>query len=215
MITGSPPASVPGTMLLRSSRFSPFVRKVRVCADELGLTGRIELAECNPHEDESLREVNPLCKVPTLIVEGVALFDSRVICRVLADIAGNATLVPPPGRDSWPVLRDEALGDGICDAAVALRGEKIRPREAQYARFMARQITAIRAACDMLEPRCDTLEQRLDVGVVAIACALGYLDLRHPELGWRDAHPQLAAWHARFEERASMHLTRCPPPSTP
>ncbi|TXM81400.1 glutathione S-transferase, partial [Methylobacterium sp. WL122] len=42
---------------------------------------------------------------------------------------------------------------------------------------------------------------------IALACALGYLDLRFADLGWREGRPNLAAWLADFSERASMRAT--------
>jgi glutathione S-transferase len=200
-------------MILRYSRFSPFVRKVRVCAAELGLADAITLHECNPHEDESLRLLNPLCKVPTLVLDnGGTLFDSRVICAYLSHRAGDARIIPASALARITVACDEALGDGISDAAVALRAEKLRPKQRQDPTFVDRQIRAIGAGCDWLEARTPTLQDRLDIGVIAIACALGYLDLRHPELDWRRGRGKLERWHSAFEKQASMQ--QAPYPST-
>jgi glutathione S-transferase len=199
-------------MLLRYSVFSPFARKVRVCAEELGLGGRITLVDTNPHQDTTLRALNPLCKVPTLVMDdGTPLFDSTVICRFLASAVGDEAIVPL-GGERWTVLRDEALGDGICDAAVALRTEKLQEAALRSEPFIGRQTQAILAGCDVLERDVARLEARVDIGVIAIACGLGYLDLRHPDLGWRRGRPALASWHATFEARDSMNLTRAPLP---
>jgi glutathione S-transferase len=195
-------------MILWQNRYSPFARKVLVLAHELGVRERIALRDTDPHSDESLRGANPLCKIPTLVLDdGRVLYDSRVICEYLLTQGDAARVAGPRDRDAWEVSRDHALGDGICDAAVALRGEKLRPDAQQSGRYIARQNAAILAACDALAADVDLLGGRLDIGVIAIGCALGYLDLRHPDIDWRRDRAALADWHADFSARESMVLT--------
>jgi glutathione S-transferase len=195
-------------MILWQNRYSPFARKVLVLAHELGLRERIALQDTDPHNDESLRSVNPLCKIPTLVLDdGRVLYDSRVICEYLLAQGDASRVAGPPDREAWEISRDHALGDGICDAAVALRGEKLRPVAQQSDRYIARQNAAILAGCDVLAANVGLLAHRLDIGVIAIACALGYLDLRHPQIDWRRDRAALAAWHAAFSTRESMATT--------
>lgn len=195
-------------MVLWQNRYSPFARKVRVLAHELGLRERIALADTDPHADEALRGANPLCKIPTLVLaDGRAMYDSRVICDYLLTLADPTRVAGPSGRATWEVARDHALGDGICDAAVALRGELLRPVAQQSARYVTRQTRAIVAGCDTLAAGVGALRDRLDLGVIAIGCALGYLDLRHPQIDWRSAHAALADWYAGFGDRPSMRST--------
>jgi glutathione S-transferase len=195
-------------MILWQNRDSPFARKVLVLAHEVGVRERISLRDTDPHSDESLRGANPLCKIPTLILDdGRVLYDSRVICEYLLTLGDAARVAGPRDREAWEISRDHALGDGICDAAVALRGEKLRPAAQQSERYIIRQSAAILAACDALAAGVGMLEQRIDIGVIAIGCALGYLDLRHPHIDWRRARPALSQWHAAFSARKSMVLT--------
>lgn len=49
--------------------------------------------------------------------------------------------------------------------------------------------------------------------VVAIGCALDYLDFRLPELDWRAGRPALADWAEAFAERPAMRETRPPAPA--
>jgi len=195
-------------MILWQNKYSPFARKVLVLAHELGARERISLHDTDPHSDESLRGANPLCKIPTLILDdGRVLYDSRVICEYLMTIGGASRVAGPPDREAWEISRDHALGDGICDAAVALRGELLRPAAQQSDRYIARQSAAILAACDVLAEGVGLLEHRLDIGVIAIGCALGYLDLRHPGIDWRASRASLAEWFGDFSARKSMVLT--------
>jgi glutathione S-transferase len=195
-------------MILWQNRYSPFARKVLVLAHELGIRERISLQDTDPHGDESLRSANPLCKIPTLVLDdGRFVYDSRVICEYLLAQGGASRVAGPPDREAWEISRDHALGDGICDAAVALRGEKLRPVAQQSDRYIARQNAAILAGCDVLAANVGLLADRLDIGVIAIACALGYLDLRHPQVEWRRDRAALAVWHATFSTRESMATT--------
>ena len=90
------------------------------------------------------------------------------MCEYLAELAKDDRLCPRSGDMHWIVLRDQALGDGISDASVALRGERLKPEAMQYAPFAERQITAINAALDVLETGAERLEGRCDLGVIAI-----------------------------------------------
>jgi glutathione S-transferase len=61
-----------------------------------------------------------------------------------------------------------------------------------------------------IERRAAALDQRVDLGTIAIGCALGYLDFRFAALGWRSGNPKTAAWFERFAVRESMLATRPP-----
>jgi glutathione S-transferase len=196
-------------MKLRHSKFSPFARKVRVCAHELGLAGKIELVESTPTTDTSLRALNPLGKIPVLILDdGGIFYDSPLVCEYLAELAKDDRLCPRSGERHWMVLRDQALGDGICDASVALRGERLKPEAMQYAPFAERQIAAINAALDVLEADAARLEGRCDLGVIAIGCGIGHIEVRHADLAWSAKRPKLAAWYSGFNARPSMASTK-------
>lgn len=182
-------------MKLHYSKTSPYVRKVVACAIARDIDGRIERVATNPHESPpALIADNPLSKVPCLVTDdGFALFDSRVICEYL-DMVGDALpLFPAQSAARWVALRQQAVGDGMLDAAVLRRMEANRPKEAARDAVMARQKAAIDRSLDMLET--DLPAQTLDIGSITVACALGYLDFRFADENWRPAHPKLAGWY--------------------
>jgi glutathione S-transferase len=158
--------------------------------------------------DASVTSVNPLGKIPALIRDsGPALYDSRVICRYL-DAQADAGLYPEARL--WDVLTLEATADGIMDAAILMVYEgRARPEEKRHEPWVEAQWGKVARSLDVLEARwLSHLSGPLDMGQIAVACALSYLDFRHGDRGWRGAHPDLAAWHATFEARPSMQATR-------
>lgn len=167
------------------------------CAIARGIEGRIERVPTNPHlSPPELVALNPLSKVPTLVGEdGVAYFDSPVICEYLDTIGEAPPLLPAAGPARLAVLRQQAIGDGIMDAAVGRRGESLRPKEEAREAVMARQAGAVARALDLLEREADSLSGPLTLGSIAVAVALGYLDFRFPADRWRDGHPTLATWY--------------------
>jgi glutathione S-transferase len=197
-------------MRLHTTITSAYSRKVWVVAHETGLLSRIERIATNPHSDEYLRSHNPLCRVPTLLLDNDdVLFDSPVICEYLDSLHGGPRLYPPEGPARWRALRLQAIGDGMLDANVSRRNELIRPREEQSSLWIDRQIKAAFAACQWLEQRIEELEDgTVTIGHIAVGCALGYFAIRFPDDVWPQDCPKLADWHTFFERRPSMEATR-------
>lgn len=195
-------------MKLFHSPTSPFVRKVMVVAHELGLAERIETLPSAVHpvmRDARVLAAHPLAQVPTLVVDGgSAIADSRVICEYLDALAGHR-LFPGDGAARWSALNLQSTADAVIDAALLIRYElTARPESERSQAWMDGQGAKIVSALDWFET------QRLgavDIGTIALACALAYLDLRFGDLGWREGRPALAAWFATFDERPSMRAT--------
>jgi len=199
-------------MQLHYNAASPYTRKVLVVAHETGLSARIGLlvrrmTAVDP--DPDLNRDNPLGKIPCLVLDdGSALYDSRVIAEYLDGLHDGPRLFPPAGPERWTALRRQAAGDGIMDAAVTTRYETFqRPAERRWPEWIAGQQAKWRRTLDALEAEADRLGGVVDIGTVAIGCALGYLDFRFPDEGWREGRPALAAWFERFAARASMTAT--------
>src|SRR3546814_7147007 len=127
-------------MRMRYSPMSPFVRKARVTAHEVGVADRIELVPTDVWNPKTgLDSDNPLEKIPTLILDdGRVLFDSPFICAYLDHEFGGGSLFPPPGPARWAAFRIQALGDGIADAAVLWMDDTCRPAEQQSDFWKAR-----------------------------------------------------------------------------
>ena len=200
-------------MKLRYAPTSPYVRKVMVMALETGLVEQIErvptsVAPTKPNE-EVARE-NPLVKVPSLTTDdGLVLYDSPVICEYLDSLHGGAKFFPASGKARWVALRQQALGDGILDAAILGRYEILRPKEFQWPDWIDAQLRKVRGALAALEMEVEAgdLQGPPTIGLIAIGCALGYLDFRYAGEEWRSRHRRLGAWYTEFAARKSMQLT--------
>lgn len=193
------------------SPMSPFVRKVLVVAHELSLGERIELLGSAAHpidRDAEIVSHNPLGQVPTFFTDdGTVLYDSRVICEYLDDLAGGSIFPGSPER-RWIALREQALCDGILAAALAVRYEHVaRPEERRFPDWIRGQTAKITDGLAVLEREIVDSGKLVDIGTISVACVLSYLDLRFPEMGWRTGHPNLEAWYAGFSERPSMKAT--------
>ena len=199
-------------MKLYHSTTSPFVRKVMVSAIELGLADRIEAIPAKVSPIVRTAPViadNPLGKVPTLIADdGTVLFDSRVIAEYLDALAGGGKLCPATGPARWRALADQALADGMLDAALLERYEvSLRPSEKMWPEWRDGQHDKVEKSLDRMERDAGGFASRVDIGTIAIACALAYLDFRFPDLGWREPRPRLAEWYAAFAARPAMTAT--------
>lgn len=197
-------------MQLLSAGASPFVRKVRVLIHDTGQAGDVELVDVVTSPlatDPAVAAANPVGKIPALIrSDGPAIYDSRVICRYL-DARAESRLYPESRL--WDVLTLEATADGIMDAAVLMVYEgRARPEDKRHEPWVEAQWARVVRSLDGIESRwMGHLAGRLDMGHIAVGCALGYLDFRHGERNWRQGHDALAAWYAEFAKRPSMEAT--------
>jgi len=193
---------------------SPYARKCLVAAFELGLRERIETVPANAtptKRDPAIAANNPLSKVPTLIADdGTVLYDSPVVAEYL-DTLGGGRLIPRDGPARWNVLVEQALADGMLDAALLARYETaLRPEPLRWSDWTHGQLEKVVGGLDELERRAARFGDRVDLGTIAFACVLGYIDLRWGSLEWRKGRPAAAAWYDKFAARDSMVKTRPP-----
>ena len=187
-------------MILKSSPASPFGRKVRIAASLLGLADKIDVRETDLNDPaNSIRVQNPIGKIPTLILDdGTVYYDSRVILEYLDHLAGGGRIIPREPKARFAALRLQALCDGILDASLLLVYEsRYRPAEMRVQSWIDRQADKVARGLAALEAAPPTLDPLPDVGQIALACVLGYRDLRFDGT-WRKDHPRLLVWHDKF-----------------
>ena len=199
-------------LVLRTSLPSPFGRKVRMAIDTIGLTDQVEVVNADTNDPaDSLRGQNPLGKIPALILDdGQALFDSRVIVEHLEMLDCRGILIPT-GAARIDVLRQQALADGLLDAALLQVYERrYRPETHVVASWLAHQQGKVDRTLEFIaqEPPVPGADGP-HIGEITLAAALGYLDLRF-EGEWRSAHPTLAVWLADFAQRVPSFARTAP-----
>ena len=198
-------------MKLFHSSTTPFGRKVMVLIHETGIADTVEViaASGTPIAQGTMPvALNPLGKIPALQTDaGQVIYDSRVICRYLDDLTAAGLYGAAPKL--WDVLVLEATADGILDAAVLITYEaRLRPEDKRFPEWVEGQWAKIARALDALESVWTAhLSGPLDMGQIALGCALGYLDFRHGSRDWRANHPKLTTWEAEFAKRPAMQAT--------
>ena len=187
---------------------SPYARKVRIALAEKKIEYALAI-DSPAAAGNTVAEFNPLGKIPVLVLDdGTRLFDSRVIVEYLDTVSPVSRLIPEPSRQRIAVRRWEALADGVCDAAGAINAERKRPVRKQSTPSIAHQQEKItRGLAEMARelserPWCNG--EGYTLADIAAGCALGYLDLRFPEIDWRGAHPNLARLADRLAARPSF-----------
>ena len=202
-------------MKLHWSPRSPFVRKVMIVLHETGQLGSVQCVRNvvgMTQPNEQVLQDNPLNKIPTLVLPGgQALFDSRVICEYLDSLHEGPRLVPQQADAYFQAMTWQALGDGFLDLLLVWRNwfsDRGLAFDAAQDGYLATFALKAQRTLDALEQQAADLEAApLNVGHIAIACALGHLDFRWEVLSWRDTRPQLAAWYKTFGERPSAMAT--------
>ncbi|MCR9254529.1 MAG: glutathione S-transferase family protein [Alphaproteobacteria bacterium] len=202
-------------MKLRFAEASPYARKVRLLIREAGLTAKVDEIELHTSPVSTadvLWTENPTGRIPVLILDdGSSLYDSRVITQYLDSLHNGPALYPAGGDDRWTVMRREAIAEGLLDSAVNTRYEMaLRPEGLRWTEWIEAQLGKIRKALDAMESEVDGLGERVTMAQLSFATALGYLDFRFADLGWRPSHPKLAAWFDAFAKRPAMLETRPP-----
>jgi glutathione S-transferase len=194
------------------NKASPFARKARILAREAGIADRIEEIDTvvSPVTlNEALARENPLIKIPALVTDsGETFYDSPVICEYLDTLHQKPKFFPEPGPRRFAALRWQALTDGMMDAAVLSRYEiAVRPEAMRWKDWIEGQKRKVFGGLHALEAEVGSWGDEFGIAQIGAACALGYLDFRFADWGWRSGHPKLAAWFKDVSRRKSVAAT--------
>ena len=201
-------------MKLHYAPQSPFARKVRAAAIELGLSGSIDLeyTEVVPgHPNRAFGQShNPLRKIPALVLDdGTTIYDSTVICEYLDDLAGGGIIIPQFTSRRWRVLTNHALAQGMCDFVILIRYETwLRPEALRWSSWTDEHWDKINSGLAWFDQNNAELDGSVNVAHLALGSLLGYIDFRWPENGWRGRFPSVSVWFAELERRPSFLETR-------
>jgi glutathione S-transferase len=199
-------------MKLTFSPGSPFARKVRIAAIELGLIDRIELVPTNvapAQANDDYAKITPLKKLPVLILDnGDVILDSYVIVEYLDALAGGGKLIPASGPERWRVKSDHSLLQGMLDSMLLCRYENmVRPKELKWQGWADDHWNRAWQGMARFNDKKDVLSRPLDIVQIALACVLGYADYRYADCGWRKAYPNLDAFNERMLKLPSIQIS--------
>jgi glutathione S-transferase len=200
-------------LTLRTSPATPFGRKISMALAVLGMTTQVTVVNADTlSASDSLRQQNPLGKIPTLILEdGEPVFDSSVIIDYLNDRDGRGILIPKSGIERMRVLRQQALADGLLDASILKVYEgRFRPVEHHVQAWLDHQQGKIDRGLGFAESTLSAPQDNLPhIGEITLACALGYMDFRFAG-NWRAGHPKLVAWLDHFAKKTPSFAETAP-----
>lgn len=204
-------------MKVIGSLTSPFVRKVRIMMAEKKLDYQLELEDV--WASNKVDAVNPLGKIPCLVMEGgETIVDSRVIVEYIDTLSPVGRMIPERGRERAEVRTWEALADGLLDAAVLARLEQTwagRPESQRSAAWVDRQLNKVSATLAVmsqgLADRPWFFGIHMTLADIAVGCALGWLEYRFPGMTWRESHPNLGKFADKMNARQSF-IDTAPPP---
>jgi len=203
-------------MKLTFSPASPFARKVRIAAIELGLADKIEFVPATVvpgQANDEYKRINPLKKLPALIVDnGEVVVDSYVIVEYLDELAGGGKLIPASGPNRWRVKSDHSMLQGMLDSMLLCRYENVvRPQGLQWQAWSDDHWNRAWSGMGRFDKQTDVLARPLDIVQIALICVLGYADFRFADCGWRKAFPNLDAFHEKMLSRPSVKISVPPP----
>ncbi|MEM9222106.1 MAG: glutathione S-transferase family protein [Pseudomonadota bacterium] len=197
-----------------SAKATPFGRTVELVAYELGIHGELEIVPTTvapTTENPGYQALNPLRKIPALVLDdGTLLTDSGLITRYLASRVGDSQIFADGSPDHWRVMNDYMLAKGTADCLVAARYEgAVRPEAARWPAWLADQLAKAHAVLAYFEKAPPaTGGERLTIAAIGLGAALGYMDFRFPDEGWRGRYPALATWAEPVFSRPSFVATR-------
>jgi glutathione S-transferase len=199
-------------MKLTFSPASPFARKVRIAAIELGLIDKIEFVPTTVapgQPNDAYSQITPLKKLPVLITDnGDLIVDSYVIVEYLDELAGGGKLIPASGPTRWKVKSDHSLLQGMLDAMLLCRYERmVRPQGLQWQAWSDDHWNRAWSGMARFEKQADVLSGPFDIVQIGLTCVLGYADFRFADCGWRKAYPRLDAFHEKTLARPSVKIS--------
>ncbi len=192
-------------MKLYGTTTSPFVRRVRVVAAEVGEP--VELIDTAPDAGQAkLREVSPIRKVPVAVIDGRTIYDSRAIIDWLVTTRGYGTFAPPVDR--WREGNLVNAIDGSLDSLIQLfylRRDGVAVDGSSYATRQVERAEAIFAQVSA-EVRGTTFSTGFGLAELSLIAALDWMDFRKtfPTEKLTALSPLRAHWH----DRPSLAATR-------
>ena len=190
-------------IILYNGPNSPFGRKTKVTSlvQEINLEEKI----INVYEADFLDKHNPIRKIPTLVVNKLAIIDSDNICLYLDSISKKNTLFPK--KKYWEIMTMTSIANGLMESVLERRMEMIRPDSEKSNNFINKQELRIKRTISWLENNWNNYDDSyLTMDQIGIACALDYTIYRFNDK-WRTDNTKLNKWFSNFLEKDFMKST--------
>ena len=190
-------------IILYNGPNSPFGRKTKVTSlvQEINLEEKI----INVYEANFLDKHNPIRKIPTLMINGLAIMDSDNICLYLDSISKKNTLFPK--KNYWEIMSMTSIANGLMESVLERRMESIRSDNEKSKNFINKQEIRIIRTIKWLNNNWNNYDDSyLTMDQIAIACALDYTMFRFNDK-WRTDSPKLNKWFSNFVEKDFMKST--------
>jgi glutathione S-transferase len=194
-------------MKLYGTTTSPFTRRVRVVAAEIGEP--VDRVETSTDEGQgALRAISPIRKVPVAMIDDRLIYDSMAIIDYLTTTRGYGSIEPP--RDQWRERNLINAIDGALDAAIQLfylRRDGVPVDGTIYATRQLDRIDAVFGwLASQLAPDRRTFSTGFGLPELALVCTLDWMDFRktYPT----ERAPALAGVRTAWGERATLVDTR-------
>ncbi len=198
-------------MKLISATPSPYARKVRIALAEKSVPFELQ-TEVPWNDDTTLPQHNPLEKLPVLLLDdGSAIWESSFILEWIERKFPEPPLLPADDDGILAHKRMDALATGVCDAFVLVFFERMRPVEHRSQPWINRQMRKVHGGvaeiARVVGDRRYAVGDAFGIADISAASTLGWLDVRAPDLGWRETHPSLARYMDGLAARPSFQAT--------
>ena len=190
-------------MILFNGPNSPFGRKTKITSivQEIVLEEKIIKVQ----EASFLDKHNPLRKIPTLLINDLAIIDSDNICIYLDSISNKKTLFPK--NKYFKIISMVSVANGLMESVLERRMEVIRPTNEQSNNFINKQEIRIARTIKWLEENWQNYNDNyLTMDQIAIACSLEYTNFRLDDQ-WEKDSPKLIKWLKNFRQKDFMKST--------
>ena len=182
---------------------SPFGRKSKITSIVLEIV--LEEKIIKVQEADFLDKHNPLRKIPTLLINDLAIIDSDNICIYLDSISNKKTLFPK--NEYFKIISMVSIANGLMESVLERRMEVIRPANEQSNNFINKQEIRIARTIKWLEGNWENYNDNyLTMDQIAIACALEYTNFRLNNQ-WEKDSPRLIKWLENFRQKDFMKST--------
>ena len=201
-------------MKLYASLGSSFARKIRVMLIEKGVPHELEMV--NLWEPNDLKKTNPIGKVPAVkLDDGRVLINSPLIADYIDNRYPDPRFISTDPEERLEVKRWEALADGTMDAVGASMYEaRFHDAAKRSHEWLERQRAKVEAGFAVLEEMLADRQWRvggaMSLADIAVACHIGFIALRRPDLFAQEKYQGLARLWKNMEARQSMKATAPP-----